>query len=126
MIRIIPFYGTVPANSEKTLVSDRLSLPYTIKEVQIHFPPGTECKNRIRVYVSGSDYAPSTGKPDGDNLFAYGGHIEYIVGDNETLILPRSDKIEQKPTWIKVHAENTDSYDHTIDVRVVIDLSAGR
>ncbi|HID28539.1 MAG TPA: hypothetical protein EYP19_00880 [Desulfobacterales bacterium] len=122
MKRIIPFLDTVPAFSDMTLVSDELDVPYIIHEVQIHFPPGTENTNLIKVFVSGDPFTPSSGEPSGQNLFGYGGAVDYIVGDDVLIVLPVLFEVHERPTWIKVYAKNIDSYNHTVDVRVVVEL----
>lgn len=117
----VPFHGTVEAGSEKTLVSQILGFTYKTKVFRISFALNTNREMRIKFFISSDKDAPSAGEPLGDNpLEPYGG-VSYVVGDDEIKDLPHEMKVLTAPTWLKVHAENTDSYSHTIDAEVFIE-----
>ena len=114
----------VSANSELTLSTNLIDYPYTIEEIQIGFPPGVDRTVQIKVFISSDSSTPSSGEPVGTNIFRFVGPNDYIVGDDETVRIPIALDVDNTPTWIKVYANNTDSYDHTVDVKVLIDLHA--
>ena len=116
----LPFYGTVGANSIKTLVSGHLTFPFTTEEFRAHFALNTNKTLRLRFFMSPDDSAPTSFPVGGNSIFLPVGQVDYLVGDDETVVVRYRVEIAESGTFLKVVAENTDSYDHTIDAQVEI------
>ncbi len=117
----IAFNGTVTANDELTLVSKRLNFPYTVKRLISSFALGTDRTTRIRFFTSLDDEAPFSGLPVGRNLLLPYGQVDYLVGDDEQKDVPHEALQSESGSHVKVHAENLDTFDHSVDVLVVIE-----
>lgn len=126
-VKVIPldidtliFNGTVAANSKVTLVSQRLIFPFVTKEFRVHFALNTNKTLRVSFYISPDDSAPVVQPLTGHSVFSTLGQVDYVVGDDETVIIPYHILIPDIGIFIKVFADNTDSYEHSIDAQVFI------
>lgn len=127
VVKIIPqdidtllFNGTVAANSIKTLVSQRLIFPFATREFRVHFALNTNKTLRVEFFISPDDSAPTARPLTGHSVFSTLGQVAYIVGDDETVIIPYHILIPERGMFIKVFADNQDSYEHSIDAQVFI------
>ena len=116
----LPFNGEVAANSIKTLVSGHITFPFTTEEFRAHFALNTNKKLRLRFFISSDDSAPTALPVGGQSIFLPVGQVDYLVGDDSTVTVKYRVQIDQSGTYLKVVAENTDSYLHTIDAYVEI------
>jgi hypothetical protein len=114
------FSGTVSALSRLTLVSSRIPFAFRLKKIDAYFPPGTNRLNQIQVFVSGDDGAPTTEIVDESNPLEARGNVDYLVGNDERRWIAHEVDYLQRGQFLKVHANNTDGVEHTIDVSVTI------
>ncbi len=121
MRQTIIFSGTCTANSELTLVSKRIDFPFRIKKFVPSFALGTDKTLQIKLFVSRDKVAPSTGEPTGVNILGLFGEDPYVIGDDEQKEMDMSIDYEEQGYYIKVYANNTDNFDHTVDVYVIIE-----
>lgn len=126
-VKIIPqdvdailFVGTVAANSNKTLVSQRLTFPFATREFRVHFSLNTNKKLRIEFFVSPDNSVPTSKPLTGQSIFGVLGQVAYFVGDDETVVIPYHVLFPEMGLYLKVWAENTDSYEHSVDAQVFI------
>lgn len=126
-VKVIPldvdtlvFNGTVAANSKVTLVSQRLIFPFVTKEFRVHFALNTNKTLRVSFYISPDNSAPTVKPLTGHSVFSTLGQVDYIVGDDVTVTIPYHILIPVIGMFIKVFADNTDSYPHSIDAQVFI------
>lgn len=121
-LQTIPFFGTVSASSNKTLVSKRIDVPFKIKEIACSFAPGVNRLMNLEFYVSPDDSAPTAKPLTGTNILASLGHVGYLTGDDER----KRQAIEMEPSgagyYLKIFAANSDTYDHTIDAQITVEL----
>ena len=115
------FSDTVSAGSEKTLTSNRLMFPFTLKKIRVAWPPGVNRTVRLKVFIAPSPDTPTSGEPSGTNVFAQFGQVDYLVGDDAVEEIEHEIRVEERGMFIKVYANNTDGFDHTIDVIVTLD-----
>ena len=118
----IPFHGTVAASSRKTLVSQRIDYPVRTLRIRASFAPGCNRLLRLYFFISQDDEAPTTALPSGFNIFAELGESVDIVGDDNEVILDHVSESLSGGIYLKVHAYNTDTYPHTIDAQVTIEM----
>lgn len=117
----LPFFGSVPAGGELTLVSQFLSFPYLISELIASFALGTNRTLQLRFVLSRDDEAPATGIPTGTDLLSIHGQVPYLVGDDERKSFPHEIQVPESGTYLKVYGNNTDAFEHTIDSQIIID-----
>jgi hypothetical protein len=115
------FSGTCVANGELTLCSKRINFPFMTKKFVASFALGTDRTLKLRYFLSPDSSEPATGKPTGINLFGIFGEDPYLIGDDEQKVVEHETRVKEKGYYIKVYANNTDSFDHTVDVFVVIE-----
>ena len=120
--KTISFFGTCTANSEKTLVSPRISTPYAVKTIIANFALNTNRTLQLDFYIAPDNDAPTSGRPSGMSLMREYGQIEYVVGDDEKKEFQHQAFSPTSPSWLKIYANNTDSFDHTIDCHITIQL----
>ena len=127
VVKIIPqdidtivFHGSVAANCIKTLVSQRLTFPFATREVRAHFALNTNKELRLEFYLSPDSSAPTSRPLTVRSLLSSLGEVPYIVGDDETVVVPYHVLVPDIGTYLKVLAENLDSYEHSIDAMVII------
>lgn len=121
MLKTVNFTGTAPARSRITLVSRRIAFPYRTREVLATFPAGCLDLLALSFHVSHDDYAPTAEAPSDSSLFAENGQSGDIIGENTQKRLSHVVEVQESGSYLKVHANNTDYYDHAIDVQITID-----
>ena len=114
------FNGSVAANSCAMLVSQRLMVPFATKEMRAHFALNTNKRLRIQFVISPDDSAPTSEPFTGYSLLSALGQVDYIVGDDETVIIPYHVLIPDIGMFLKIFADNRDSYEHSIDAQMFI------
>ncbi len=121
MLISIPFVGTCAAGATLVLVSKRINVPFVTKEILASFPLNSNRLLQLEYFISLDPEAPTTGKPQGNSLFSLYGNVHYIVGDDEIKIFPHEIRQKESGTYIKIYANNTDTFPHTVDSIVLID-----
>jgi len=120
--KVLSFFGTCSANAELTLVSQPVQTPFRVIAVLAHFALNTNRALQLDVYLSPDDVAPSSGRPNGISMCREYSQAQYITGDDETKTLHHELISPTYPSWLKVYANNTDAFDHTVDVQVEIEI----
>lgn len=116
------FHSTVAASSKKTLVSNKIDLPFRTKRIRAAFAPGCDRLLQLSFYISPDDSDPTIEAPTGDNIFAMLGPQTYIVGDDNIVDFVHEIDIAVAGRYLKVYANNTDTYEHTIDVQITLEI----
>lgn len=114
------FSGTVSALSRVTLVSSRIGFPFRIKRVDAYFPQGTNRTNQLFFFVAPDNGAPITEIVDEDNIFVARGNVTYLAGNDERRDVLHEVEYQRSGMYLKVHANNTDGVEHTIDATITI------
>ena len=117
----LPFFGSVAAGGELTLVSQRLNFTYTIRSLIASFALGADRTLQLRYYLSYEDSAPTAGRPTGEDLLSIYGQVPYLVGDDERKEFPHEIQVPRAGSYIKVYGSNSDAFEHTLDAQVVIE-----
>ena len=117
----VPFHGTVAAGARVTLVSKLIGFPYKTRRFRVSFPLNTNRTVNLSFHICSDPSAPTTEEPVGDNVFKAYGQVAYVVGDDEQKDYDHEMRTKTSATYIKVHANNTDSFEHTIDACVFIE-----
>lgn len=118
--RTLPFYGVVLANGELTLSSKELTFPYITSEFRIHFALNTNRTVRVKFFHAQDDNCPTTGEPKDHNVFSALGQVDFVTGDDETVRMGDEVEVPHRGTFVKMYADNLDSYDHTLHAEVEI------
>jgi hypothetical protein len=118
----ISFFGTVPPLSNTTLVSRRITSNFTVKEIAASFALNTNRQLRLYFFISYDTEAPTDKEPQGINILKQLGQVDYLVGDDERKVVKIEIKEFVKGAYIKVYAVNEDTYEHTIDAQVTVEL----
>jgi hypothetical protein len=121
-LQTISFFGTCPANANITLVSNFIDVPFNTKKIRASFAPGVERLMTLKYFISGDKNAPTTEEPQGINILAQIGQARYITGDDEFKEFEHETIHQVAGGYLKVYAENSDVFDHTIDSQVTIEF----
>lgn len=116
------FHDTVVAGANKTLVSNRIDLPFTTKRIRAAFAPGVNRTLRLFFFISPDADVPTTHEPGGTNILAQLGPQRYIVGEDCVVDFVHETGSLESGKYLKVYAENTDAFDHTIDVQITVEI----
>lgn len=116
------FHDTVVANTKKTLVSNKIDLPFSTKRIRAAFALGCNRLLRLYFFISPDDSAPTTEPPTGSNILSQLGPQLYIVGDD--CIIDFEHELGQRVSgmYLKVYADNLDAFDHTIDAQITVEI----
>jgi len=118
----ISFFDTITESTGKTLVSKHIDVPFRLRRIRASFAPGVNRLMTLRYFISPDKEAPTALPINGFNPLDQIGQVDYITGDDEYKDLPHQVDYEVRSGWIKVLADNTDVFQHTIDTQVVIEL----
>jgi len=110
----VPFHSTVAANSNKTLVSRKLSFPFMTRNIIASFMLNTNNLLALHYFISGTDSAPTSEPPDGVNLLSLFGQVGYLVGDDSDFRINHEFSYDTFPSYLKIYAVNSDAFEHTI------------
>lgn len=119
----ISFFGQVSASSNKTLVSQRINVPFRTTRIRASFAPGVDRLMRLYFYISPDPSAPTASAPTGYNILAQTGQATYISGDNEVKDFQMEIMEITRGQYVKVYAVNEDTYEHTIDVQITVEFA---
>ena len=117
----LPFFGSVAAGGELTLVSQRLNFTYTIRTLIASFALGCDRTLQLRYYLSYENSAPAAGRPTGEDLLSIYGQVPYLVGDDERKEFPHEIHVPRAGSYLKIYGNNSDTFPHTLDAQVVIE-----
>lgn len=120
-MKTVAFYGTVSANSDQTLVCPRIATPFSLKRLLVRFAPGCENLLKLRFYISLDAHAPTLGAPSGVNILEDYGQVNYLVGDDVLKDIEHEVDCAEGGAYLKVFADNDDSYPHSVDVQMFIE-----
>ena len=120
--KTVMFAGTCSARSELTLVSHRIMRPFQTKTFTIRFPTGTNNLMSLRFYYAGDPEAPASGRPSGISLLQDYGQVDYVRGEGIQITLDHVVADVHAGGYLKVYANNTDFYDHAVDVDIEIQV----
>lgn len=118
----ISFFGSVGAGANVTLVSKLLSSKFKTKIVRASFAPGVNRLMTLKFFISPDDNNPTTEEPTGTNIFSTIGQVPYLTGDDEVKTLPHEVLQTERNSFLKVYAENGDTFSHTIDAQITIEF----
>lgn len=118
------FAGTCAARSVLTLVSQRITRPFRTRQITIRFAPGCSNLMALTFFAAGDDQAPTTGKPSGISLLQDYGQVDSVRGDGVQIVLNHVIHAATGGVYLKIHASNTDWYDHAIDCDIEIEVEA--
>jgi hypothetical protein len=118
--KTLMFAGRCEARSVLTLVSQRITRPFRLSMATIRFPNGTQNLVTIRLYQAEDDQAPTTGRPSGVSLLQDFGQVDYLRGDGVQVTVLHTIDVTPAGAYLKVHADNSDWYDHMVDVDLQI------
>jgi len=121
-LQTIPFFDMVSGKTNKTLVSKKINVPFRVKEIAASFAPGVNRLMNLEFYVSPDDSAPTTKPLTGINILASLGHVGYITGDDEFKEMAVEMETISSGYYLKIFSDNTDTFEHTIDAQVTIEL----
>jgi hypothetical protein len=120
-VTTLAFSGTASASSVLTLAGNRIPFRFRVREVIIDWPIGTNKLLQVKVFVATDAEAPSTGEPTGTNIISPYGQRQYLVGSSGVQRYPIFYETNVPGLYVKVYGNNTDTSDHALDVRVVIE-----
>lgn len=122
MFKTVSFFGTCPASSRLTLVSDRIGHPYMVKHVRVSFADGPGNLMPLEFIISEDDEAPTAGRPSGISILDEYGQVAYIKGDGEVVEMVHEVDVPVANTWLKVYGNNADIDEHAINVQICIKI----
>lgn len=121
MILSVPFYGTCSARSELVIVSQRITYPFVVRELQYRFPLGCQNLMQLKFFLSEDSSEPSSGEPSGFSLLSLHSDVDYVVGDNSGDVFEHNVSVDHGNSYLKMYANNTDYYDHDVIARITIE-----
>jgi len=120
-IKTVTFYGVCLARAELTLVSKRIGTPFKLKGIHVTFALGCINLLLVRCFTAADDEAPAAGQPNGVSILRDYGQVDYLVGDNTKKEILHEVEVAESGSWLKVHGENADFFDHAVDVQIQIE-----
>jgi len=120
-LKTVTFYGVCLARAELTLVSKRIGTPFRLKGIHATFPLGCINLLLLRFFTASDNEGPAAGQPNGVNLLRDFGQVDYVVGDDTKKEILHELEVAEAGTYLKVHGENQDYFDHAVDVQILIE-----
>lgn len=106
----IPFFFTLAANTQQTLVSNAITVNYKIKSVEAHFRDDA-AHNLLFYILSGNNQSTSTTiVPPDMNVVSSLSPTPYLTGEGEIIELAVNYEPAENYMYVKVHAVNNNAY----------------
>lgn len=123
----IPYIAlnSIGATTAKTEVSRRVSYPFRIRKIKIHFPIGCEYNVRVKVFISNDTHTADDIEPTGLDVFELLANNEPVRGNDEVLEIECDVRVRDRGKYIHVYALNTDVNSHNILSVVEIETLKG-
>ena len=121
-LQTISFFGSVAASSKLTLVSQKISTAFKTKILRASFAPGVNRLMTLKFFISQDPSAPTTEEPQGVNILKQLGQTSYLTGDDEFKEFPHETVYPERNAYLKIYAENSDTFEHTIDAQITIEF----
>lgn len=118
----VRFSGTVSANTNKTVVSQKMMRPFRLYKIIAYFALNTNRTLKLYFYISPDNSEPTSSPLTGSNILGEAGQVDYVVGDNDSKEMNQEFFSKTGNMYLKVFAENTDVFSHTIDVTMFIEV----
>ncbi|KKN18855.1 hypothetical protein LCGC14_0951640 [marine sediment metagenome] len=120
-MKTVSFHGTCTAGSTKVLVSRHIGHPYEVNRIRARFAQG--CNNTLKMafYISPDKDEPAAGAPTGVSMLQDYGQVDYVVGNDDTKDMQHNVLMSESGSYLKVYAQNSDTFDHSIDAQVTIE-----
>jgi len=121
-IQTILFRGTVTANSQLVLVSQRIDAPFRTLYFRLSFALNTNRTVDVQFVVAegnSATYAIATLEQD---LFRQLSQSNLLFGDDQDIDIDHVVDIPRAGMFLKVVADNNDAFDHVIDAQIAIEM----
>jgi len=112
---------SIGASSRVTLVSDRLRVPFIVKEIEVDFPDGADFQVTVKVFVAADESAPTANEPGGANILDGWGPSNYLVGNNGKVV-HKCNYRGHPGDRLKVHAYNQTAESQVISARIKVEV----
>lgn len=120
-MKTVSFNGTCTAGASKVLVSKHIGHPYKVTRIRARFAQGCNNTLKLAFYMSPDNDAPAAAAPNGMSMLQGYGQVDYVVGNDDTKDMPHTLTVRESGTYLKVYAQNSDAFDHTIDSQITIE-----
>lgn len=120
-MKTLSFFQSCGARSRLTLVSQRINYPFTIQSITASFSAGCENTLQLSFFHSADKAAPTTEPPTDLSILAENSQVDYLVGDAQQKTVKHELVVDDRGSFIKVHAYNTDFFPHDADVQIAIE-----
>ena len=106
----IPFFFTLAANTQQTLISSPISVNYKIVSVEAHFRDDAAHNLLFYIISSNNRTTSTTTVPSGRNVISELSPTPYLTGEGEIIELELQYEPETNYQYIKTHAQNNNAY----------------
>jgi len=124
-MKTVSFKSVVAASSQKVLVARRISHPYSLETISARFAQGCNNLLELSFYISPDDDASTSKEPNGLSILRDYGQVDYVVGNDDTKNMRNNIEVQESGSYLKVMAVNKDTFEHTIDVQMEIEITEG-
>jgi hypothetical protein len=114
--------GTVPALTSVCFASHPIARPFLLYLVRPHFALNQNRQVELRIYASYDDDTVNITPVSGTNILQATSVNPYLVGDDEYKEIFQDYAVPEANTFLKILASNLDSYDHTVDCQLFLEL----
>ena len=117
----IPFFATVGANAQLTILSDQITFQFIVRSILIDF--GSDHVDNVLHYVllSTNRTASVTAVPADTNAFTGLSTIGFAIGDNREKRYYPNVEWRQTRSYVKIHVVNNNPYAVLVKATVTIE-----
>lgn len=120
-MKTVSFFGICALSASKVLVSKHIGHPYRVTHISARFAQGCNNLLKLRFYTSIDNDAPVDAEPSGVSMLRDYGQADYVVGNDDTKELDHELEVAESGSFLKVYAENNDTFEHSVDVQMTIE-----
>ena len=120
-MKTVSFHGTCAAGATVVLVSKRIGHPYEVKHITCTFAPGCDNLMQVKFYTSYDDEAPAAAEPSDISMLRDYGQVDYVIGNANQKRMEHDLEVNNSGSYLKVYANNSDTFDHSVDVQMEIE-----
>jgi len=119
---VVNFVTQASSSANKTVVSERIDVPYRIKSIQVILDAAADNTVNIYPFISFDPEEPTAAAPAGFNFLSEFSQAPYLSGDGQKIRVQLNHIVKETGTYLKLYITNSAATTPYILAQIVIEI----